>query len=147
MDTVATLRSEAWIPGSRPEPAIGRARGATRWAEPRNDAVIVARHATSVCDAVRLEAHREGPSPVKRACRGRASNPLNGSRKQRSHFLDEGLHRFQCRDRLDLFSEFLCGAFQVVPLLQIEPQIGTIAAKLAEAYMIGVTGCFSSSRS
>ncbi len=41
-----------FIPGSRPEPAIGRARGATRWAEARNDAVIVACYAISDCDAV-----------------------------------------------------------------------------------------------
>ena len=26
-----------WIPGSRPEPAIGPAFGRTRWAAPRND--------------------------------------------------------------------------------------------------------------
>jgi hypothetical protein len=39
---------------------------------------------------------------------------------------------FQCRNRLDLLSELLPGAFKVVPLLQIEPEIGTVSAQLPE---------------
>ena len=39
---------------------------------------------------------------------------------------------FQCRNRLDLLSELLLGAFKVVPLLQIEPQIGAVSAQLPE---------------
>src|SRR6266699_6972619 len=39
---------------------------------------------------------------------------------------------FQCRNGLDLRSEFLLGALQIVALLQIEPKVGAVSAQLTE---------------
>jgi len=39
---------------------------------------------------------------------------------------------FQGRNFLDLLSEFLLRPMQIVPLLQIEPEIGTVSAQLPE---------------
>jgi hypothetical protein len=38
----------------------------------------------------------------------------------------------QCRNGLDLFSEFLLGALQIIALLQIEPEIRPVTAQLPE---------------
>src|ERR1700716_3029930 len=44
----------------------------------------------------------------------------------------DGSSHLQCRNGLDLLSKLLLGALKVVPLLQIEPEIGTVSAQLPE---------------
>jgi hypothetical protein len=41
-----------------------------------------------------------------------------------------GSRHFECWNGLDLLSELLLGAMQIVPLLQIEPEIGTVSTQL-----------------
>src|SRR6266700_71660 len=46
--------------------------------------------------------------------------------------LADGSSHLQCRNGLDLLAKLLLGALKVVPLLQIEPEIGTVSAQLPE---------------